>query len=159
MVCIQFQNTIIEILNYYTYICLFLFIPLLLVISDLFSESPKFEHPLLAGCQYFRIDDDDADDRRSSSKENDSILQLRGENDKGEIIEDTALLNDSTVPKDSEGRRKYFAKQENLEKYYFETDYVYSFDFFANFFSPARHCLELTPFFCIDLIPYFNGYP
>jgi hypothetical protein len=81
-----------------------------------------------------------------------------GEGEKGEIVEDCTLLGDD-VPKCSERRRKFFCKPENLEKYYFEPSFVYTFDFYANFFSPSRHRLEITPFFSIDLIPYFNGQP
>ncbi len=95
-----------------------------------------------------------------------------GEGERGDIIEDCSLLQYNNrngngigdmqvVPKYSpEKRRKFFCIKENLEKYYFEPhDYVYTFDFYANFFSPARHRLEITPFFSFDLIPYFNGQP
>lgn len=68
-------------------------------------------------------------------------------------------MEDDSVPSDGVARRKYFAKNSNLERYYFEPDLCYTFDFFANFFSPARHRLEISPFFSVDLIPYFNGYP
>lgn len=88
----------------------------------------------------------------------DSDDGLYGEGPNGEIIEDSRLLGDE-VPSNSESRRKYFAKQENLVKYYFEPDHLYTFDFYANFFVPSRYKLEITPFFSIDLIPYFNGYP
>ena len=117
--------------------------------SDLFSEEPKFEHPLLAGCQSFRID----------KPEDVSESMIHGVGHDGNIIEDTALLGDSCVPQDGVARRKYFSKNTNLERFYFETEYVYTFDFYPNFFSPASHHLELTPFFSVDLIPYFNGYP
>lgn len=118
---------------------------------DFFSEEPRFEHPLLAGCQYFRIDHpEEVEDLPGS--------EVHGIGDDGNVIEDTHLLDES-IPQDGDGRRKYFAKSCNLERYYFEPDLVYTFDFFANFFSPARHRLELTPFFSVDLVPYFNGYP
>ncbi|KAL3781224.1 hypothetical protein HJC23_003541 [Cyclotella cryptica] len=117
---------------------------------DLFSEQPKFEHPLLAGCQSFRIDRlDHIKDRH----------EIHGIGEDGNVIEDTSLLEDSGVPDDGVARRKYFAKNSNLERFFFETEFVYTFDFYSNFFSPARHRLELTPFFSVDLIPYFNGYP
>lgn len=118
---------------------------------DFFSEEPRFEHPLLAGCQHFRIDrPEDIGDLPGS--------EMHGIADDGNVIEDTHLLDES-IPQDGDGRRKYFAKSCNLERFYFEPDLVYTFDFFANFFSPARHRLELTPFFSVDLVPYFNGYP
>lgn len=117
---------------------------------DLFSKEPRFEHPLLAGCQYFRIDRPE-----DGLPDND----MHGVGDDGNIIEDTSLLEDDSIPRDGVARRKHFAKSSNLERHYFEPDLVYTFDFFANFFSPARHRLELTPFFSVDLIPYFNGYP
>lgn len=117
--------------------------------SDLFSEEPKFEHPLLAGCQSFRID----------KPEDVSENTIHGVGDDGNIIEETSLLGDPCVPRDGVARRKYFSKNANLERFYFETEFVYTFDFYANFFSPARHRLELTPYFSVDLIPYFNGYP
>lgn len=116
----------------------------------MFSEEPKFEHPLLAGCQSFRID------RPEDIRDENSI---HGVGEDGNVIEDISILNDLTVPEDSVARRKYFSKISNLEKFHFETDFIYTFDFYANFFSPARHRLELTPFLSVDLIPYFNGYP
>ena len=119
---------------------------------DLFCDEPRFEHPLLAGCQHFRVDKpDDLGDLRG--------CDMYGVGDDGNVIEDTSLLNDGTIPQDGVARRKYFSSASNLERYYFETDLVYTFDFYANFFSPARHRLELSPFFSIDCIPYFNGYP
>ena len=83
---------------------------------------------------------------------------LYGEGPNGEIIEDSSLLGDE-VPSTSEKRRKYFAKEENLVKYFFEPNFLYTFEFYANFFVPSKYKLEVTPFFSIDLIPYFNGYP
>lgn len=85
--------------------------------------------------------------------------EIYGVGQDGNVIENTSLLDDPTVPRDGVARRKYFSKGGNLERFYFETEFVYTFDFYANFFSPARHRLELTPFFSVDLIPYFNGYP
>lgn len=118
----------------------------------MFSEAPRFEHPLLAGCQSFRID-------RPEDIEGLPVSELHGIGEDGNVIENTALLEDDDIPQDGVARRKYFSKNCNLERYYYETEFIYTFDFFANFFSPARHRLELTPFFSIDLIPYFNGYP
>jgi hypothetical protein len=134
--------------------------------SDLFAKEPRFEHPLICGCQNFRVD-------TISSYEAVEGDRLLGEGERGEIIEDCSLLhrcnhNDNGIDDDlqvvpqcsPEKRRKFFCNKENLEKYYFEPhDYVYTFDFYANFFSPARHRLEITPFFSFDLIPYFNGQP
>ena len=119
---------------------------------DLFCEEPRFEHPLLAGCQHFRID-------RPEDIEGLPDNELRGVGSDGNIIEDTSLLEDDSIPQDGVARRKHFAENCNLERHYFEPDLVYTFDFYANFFSPVRHRLELTPFFSVDLIPYFNGYP
>ena len=119
--------------------------------SDLFADKPRFEHPLICGCQYFRVDSISSFNEVKADK-------LLGEGARGEIIEDCSLLGDA-IPKCPEKRRKFFCKQENLQNYYFEPAYVYTFDFYANFFSPARHRLEITPFFSIDLVPYFNGQP
>ena len=117
----------------------------------MFADKPRFEHPLICGCQSFRVD--------KTSQFDEQSYTLLGEGTRGEIIEDCSLLGDE-VPKNPEKRRKFFCKQKNLENYYFEpNDYVYTFDFYANFFSPARHRLEINPFFSIDLIPYFNGRP
>ena len=118
--------------------------------SDLFCEQPRFEHPLIAGCQNFRVDP------ISSFSSNGSIVGL---DERGGIIEDTSLLEDDTIPKEPELRRKFFAKQENLKQFYFEPNLLYTFEFYANFFSPIKHKLEITPFFSLDLSPYFNGYP
>ncbi len=119
---------------------------------DLFSDKPRFEHPLLAGCQHFRVDRPEDIDEMPDS-------HFYGIGEDGNVMENTFLLGDVEVPDDGVARRKYFSKTSNLEKYHFETDFVYTFDFFSNFFAPYRHRLELTPFFSIDLIPYFNGYP
>jgi hypothetical protein len=81
-----------------------------------------------------------------------------GENDTGGIIENTTILGDQ-VPNSSEQRRKFFSKLENLQNFYFETEYLYTFEFYSNFFSPTKHRIELAPFFSFDLIPYFNGIP
>lgn len=120
--------------------------------SDLFSDNPIFEHPLMAGCQHFRVD-------RPEDIEGLPEDEIYGVGEDGNVIENTLLLDNANIPQDGVGRRKYFSKNCNLEQFYFEPQFVYTFDFFANFFSPARHRLELTPFFSIDLIPYFNGYP
>jgi hypothetical protein len=119
---------------------------------DFFSDEPRFEHPLLAGCNHFRVDIPEDVEGVSES-------DIHGIGDDGNVIEDTTLLDDAAIPSDGVSRRKYFAKNCNLEKYYYEPELLYTFDFYANFFSPMRHRLELTPFFSIDLIPYFNGYP
>ncbi|KAL9183693.1 hypothetical protein ACHAXT_004549 [Thalassiosira profunda] len=119
---------------------------------DLFAEEPRFEHPLLAGCQHFRVD-------RPEDIEGVSPGDIHGVGDDGNVMEDTSLLEDDSIPADGVARRKYFSRNCNLERHFFEPGLVYTFDFFANFFSPARHRLELTPFFSVDLIPYFNGYP
>lgn len=119
---------------------------------DLFTERPRFEHPLLAGCQKFRID-------RLEDVEGLPGSEMYGVGEDGNVIEDSSLLNDDSVPSDGVARRKFFSVTSNLEKHYFELDLVYTFDFYANFFSAIRHRLELTPFFSVDLIPYFNGYP
>jgi len=97
----------------------------------------------VAGCQAFRVDH--IDDRSLDSE--------------NRIEEDTTLLADPSIPKGAEKRKIFFSKKTNLERFHFETDLLYTFDFYANFFSPSRHRLEITPFFMIDLIPYFNGYP
>lgn len=81
-----------------------------------------------------------------------------GENETGGIVEDTTMLG-GEVPSSSEQRRKFFSKLENLQNYYFETEHLYTFEFYSNFFSPTKHRIELAPFFSFDLIPYFNGIP
>ena len=120
---------------------------------ELFCNEPRFEHPLLAGCQHFRVD-----------HQQDLVglpdNQLYGIGDDGNVIEDTTQINITSSCRDGVARRKFFSSNTNLEQFYFEPDdLVYTFDFFANFFSPVRHRLELTPFFSVDLIPYFNGFP
>jgi len=119
---------------------------------DLLSEEPRFEHPLIAGCQCFRVDRIEAFGETSEGIPFEEIFEKK-------LVEDTRLLGDSRIPQESDARRKFFSKKKNLEGFFFETGFVYTFDFYASFFSPARHRLELTPFFSIDLAPYFNGYP
>lgn len=85
----------------------------------MFSETPQFEHPLLAGCQSFRIDHPEKLDYNDTQC-------LIGANERGDIIEDTSLLNDPSIPEDSVSRKKFFSKTENLEKYFFETEYIYT---------------------------------
>jgi len=119
--------------------------------SDLFAQKPRFEHPLICGCQGFRIDE--AVDANLYLPH-----QLMGEDEHGKIIENTQILGHE-VPKSSERRRKYFSKHENLEKYYFEPAYIYTFEFYSNWFSPMRYRIEVAPFFSFDLVQYFNGCP
>lgn len=99
-------------------------------VCELFSEQPRFEHALIAGCQYFRIDQistSTTDTASDHSLSNDDVTikvekhkHLSGENKRGDIKEDSTLLDDPEIPKDAEKRRKYFSKQENLEKHYYE---------------------------------------
>ena len=119
---------------------------------DLLSGRPHFEHPMLSGCQGFRVD-------RPEDLVGLLNDDMHGIGTDGNLIEDTSLLGDSAIPRDAITRRKYFAKTSNLEKYYFEPDFVYTFDTYVNFFSPARYRMELTTFFSVDVIPLFNGYP
>lgn len=119
---------------------------------DLLSGQPHFEHPMLSGCQGFRVDR--PEDLVGLPNDN-----MHGIGADGNLIEDTSLLSDTAIPRDAIARRKYFAKTSNLEKYYFEPDFVYTFDTYVNFFSPARYRMELTTFFSVDVVPLFNGYP
>ena len=79
--------------------------------SDLFSERPRFESPLISGVQGFRVEECDHEDSPHF-----------GESERGEIKECSRLLG-GNFPQSSEGRRKFFSKKENLEKYYFEKHY------------------------------------
>jgi len=54
------------------------------------------------------------------------------------IREDTSLLNDPDVPTNGDKRRKYFGIQENLEKYHFEKDLVYTFDYYQHYFDSTQ---------------------
>jgi hypothetical protein len=84
--------------------------------------------------------------------------ELHGLGADGNIKEDTSLLHDDNIPKDGAGRRKFFSKESNLSRFFFEPDMVYTFDFFSNYFSPSTFALEIGPM-SIDLVPYFNGFP
>eukprot|EP00986_Skeletonema_menzelii_P020590 scaffold31714_cov148-Skeletonema_menzelii.AAC.4 len=117
---------------------------------DFLAEKPFFRHPLIAGCQHFRIDkvtDFSAED------------ELHGISTDGNVIEDTCLLNDAKIPQDGAGRRKFFSKNSNLSRFYFEPDLMYTFDFYSDFFSPTKFSLEMAPLLSIDIMRYFNGYP
>lgn len=114
---------------------------------DFLAEEPYFLHPLLAGCQHFRIDE---------IKEN-KRDELHGISSDGEVIEDTTLLNDDNIPQDGAGRRKFFSNSSNLCQYFFEPDLMYTFDFYSNFFSPTKFSLEMGPLLSINLIPYLSG--
>lgn len=46
------------------------------------------------------------------------------------------------IPDERWARRKYFSKQANLEKYYFEPGLVYTFDFYQHFFRPFDFKLD-----------------
>ena len=115
-------------------------------LSNLFGSKPKFEHPLITGCQGFRMDRPDC--CLAGLEEH----ELFGQSEDRVIIENSSLLGPE-VPRSSEGRRDFFSRRENLQKYYFETDYIYTFEFYCNFFSPTRFRFEITPFFSFDLIP------
>lgn len=118
---------------------------------DFLADEPFFLHPLLAGCQHFRIDE--VEENNSTGDE------LCGISSDGEVIEDTTLLNDNSIPQDGAGRRKFFSKSSNLCRYFFEPDLIYTFDFYSNFFSPTKFSLEMGPLLSFDTICYLNGQP
>jgi hypothetical protein len=108
----------------------------------------------VSGCQSFRVEE--LTDAIKATRVKGHFLI--GENEKGEVEEDTRLLGDE-VPRDGDKRRKYFSRKKNAEQYYFEPGLLYTFDFYCNFFSPPKYSLELGPLFRPDVGPYFNGYP
>jgi hypothetical protein len=120
---------------------------------DFLTDKPSFHHPLLAGCQHFRIDK--AEDLSNIATED----ELHGIGADMNVQEDTALLNDENIPRDGPGRKRFFSKSSNLSRFFFEPALIYTFDFYSNFFSPTKYSLEMGPFLSIDLIPYFNGLP
>jgi hypothetical protein len=120
---------------------------------DFLTDKPSFHHPLLAGCQHFRIDK--AEDLSNIATED----ELHGIGADMNVQEDTALLNDENIPRDGPGRKRFFSKSSNLSRFFFEPAFIYTFDFYSNFFSPTKYSLEMGPFLSIDLIPYFNGLP
>eukprot|EP00957_Ditylum_brightwellii_P135178 10306421-Ditylum_brightwellii.AAC.1 len=76
--------------------------------SDLLSEEPRFEHPLIAGCQCFRVDRIEAFGETSEGIPFEEIFEKK-------LVEDTRLLGDSRIPQESDARRKFFSKKKNLE--------------------------------------------
>ncbi|GMH52103.1 hypothetical protein TrRE_jg13330, partial [Triparma retinervis] len=66
------------------------------------------------------------------------------------LVENTVLLGPS-VPRDSEKRRKYFAVQENLSKHHFETDLVYTFDYYQHFLDMPTLKFVVTSFLKFDI--------
>ena len=118
---------------------------------DFLTDKPFFEHPLLAGCQHFRIDN-------TEDLINTAENELYGIDIDGNVVEDTSLLQDVDIPRDGAGRRKFFSKSSNLSRFVFDPCFVYTFDFFSNFFNPNRFSLEIGPL-SFDILPYFNGYP
>lgn len=119
---------------------------------DLFSSKPMFEHPLICGCNSFRIDPYDP--------KVEALDKIIGTDGSGQVIEDISLLNDADIPKNGEKRKKYFSKNKTLKKYFYEPDKLYTFEFYSNWFNPLDFRLDLAPpILSFDLTPYFNGYP
>jgi len=121
---------------------------------ELGVSRPRFEHPLVSGCQSFRVDQVTSEVKSFVE----SGKTIFGENAHGEVEEETSLLGND-VPRDAAKRRKFFSKKKNAEKFYFEPGLLYTFDFYCNFFCPLKYRLEVTPLFRPEVSPYFNGYP
>jgi len=63
----------------------------------------------------------------------------------GGVLACHTLLGDE-VPKDGPARRKFFAVEENLSRYFFETDYVYTFDYYQHYMNFATMNFEVSSY-------------
>jgi len=106
---------------------------------DVFSETPFFLSPLLCTCQGFAVE------RPGEQQDVFGLPEHRWA-----IQENTLLLDDPDVPKNGDKRRKYFGHQANLEKYHFEPDLVYTFDYYQHYFDATQMNLDLSSFLRFD---------
>ena len=107
-------------------------------IKDVFCDTPYFLSPLVNTCQGFAVETDETKQNVFGSPKN-----------RWSIVEDTKLLGPE-VPRDSEKRRKYFAVASNLEKYWFEPDLFYTFDYFQHFMDMSCMRFIVTNFLGFD---------
>jgi hypothetical protein len=108
-------------------------------LQDVFSDTPYFLSPLVNTCQGFAVEKDGG------------VQSVEGEErNKWAIVENTELLGDE-VPRDGEKRRKFFAKQENLERFYFDTDKTYTFDYYQHYMDMNSMKFVVTSFLQFDV--------
>jgi len=116
-------------------------------LCDVYADEPYFLSPLVNTCQGFAVE--------RPSEVQDIFGQ---EKNKWNLVEDTTLLGDG-VPRNAEKRRKFFAVQENLEKYYYETDLTYTFDYYQHYLDMATMNFVVTSFLKFDVSKYVGRQP
>jgi len=107
--------------------------------QDVFADTPFFLSPLVNTVQGFAVE----------SPENKQ--DVYGTEESRFTIEENTDLLGPEVPKDGEKRRKYFAVSENLEKYHFEPNLVYTFDYYQHFLDIPSLKFVVTSFLKFDI--------
>jgi len=116
-------------------------------LCDVFSQEPYFLSPLVNTCQGFRVE------RRGEER------PVEGEERDGwNVKEETGLLG-AEVPDEPERRRRFFAKRENLERFYYEPDLVYTFDCYQHYMDMASMQFIVTRFLQFDVTRIIGRQP
>ena len=115
--------------------------------ADVFAEEPYFLSPLVNTCQGFAVE-------RPSDKQD----ILGSASNKWTIKENTALLG-AEVPRDGEKRRKFFATSQNLERFFFEPDLVYTFDYYQHYMDMKTMKFIVTSFLQFDVASVLGKQP
>jgi hypothetical protein len=116
-------------------------------LQDVFSDEPYFLSPLVNTCQGFAVEKPGSQQDIAGNAEN-----------KWAIHENTELLG-AEVPKDGEKRRKFFATNENLQRFHFEPDLVYSFDGYQHFMDLNSMRFVVTSFLGFDISKIIGKQP
>ncbi|KAG0342656.1 hypothetical protein BG000_002863 [Podila horticola] len=152
--------------------------------ADIYGDKPWAFSPLIATMNTVNISEWKADSAAHTIEREQN--HNRGElppwpsSEGDHIPEDTSLLlkskeNTGTTAKDlgkevldiaptasvsmtTAKRRSYFSKVANLEKFTYEPDHVYGFDFFNPYLDFASFTLKV-PGFSVDITRYWDGQP
>ena len=107
--------------------------------QDVFSDAPYFLSPLVNTCQGFACE-----------REGEVQDVCGSESNKFAVNENTLMLGDE-VPRDGQKRRKFFARAENLERFWFEPDVTYTFDYYQHYMDMNSMKFVVTSFLQFDI--------
>jgi hypothetical protein len=116
-------------------------------LQDVFADEPYFLSPLVNTCQGFAVE------RKGEEQD-----VYGSEGNKWAVTENTELLGPE-VPKNGDKRRKFFASKKNLEKYYFDPELVYTFDYYQHYMDMNSMKFVVTSFLQFDVSSILGKQP